>query len=136
MTRSVVLAVSLLVVAVSPVVAKISPCPAGRYLLDAGDAGLIFGDQTPTTDAMSVGTTTLAVNTATALARVPDSSTLFIDFHMAYGLYDHGLATYDVGDTFDQSAAEGFIKIFGLPVETSARKAPAGLRDAVRCKSW
>ena len=40
-------------------------------------------------------------------------------------LYEHALATYDAGDTFDQSAAEGFIKIFGLPVETSARKAPA-----------
>ena len=41
-----------------------------------------------------------------------------------YGLYDHGLATYDAGDTFDQSAAVGFIKIWGLPVETAAR-APA-----------
>jgi len=41
-----------------------------------------------------------------------------------YALYEHALATYDAGDTFDQSAAEGFIKIFGLPVETSARKAP------------
>ena len=28
---------------------------------------------------------------------------------------------------FDQSAAEGFIKIWGLPVETAARKAPAGV---------
>jgi argininosuccinate synthase len=41
-----------------------------------------------------------------------------------FALYEHALATYDAGDTFDQSAAEGFIKIFGLPVETSARKAP------------
>ncbi len=41
-----------------------------------------------------------------------------------FALYDHGLATYDTGDTFDQSAAEGFIKIFGLPAELSARKAP------------
>jgi argininosuccinate synthase len=38
-------------------------------------------------------------------------------------LYDHGLATYDAGDQFDHSAAEGFIKIFGLPLETAARKA-------------
>jgi argininosuccinate synthase len=38
-------------------------------------------------------------------------------------LYDHGLATYDAGDKFDHSAAEGFIKIFGLPIETAARKA-------------
>jgi argininosuccinate synthase len=40
-------------------------------------------------------------------------------------LYDHHLATYDAGDTFDHTAAEGFIKIWGLPVETSARKARA-----------
>ncbi len=42
-----------------------------------------------------------------------------------YALYDHALATYDAGDTFDQSAAVGFIKIFGLPVEIAARKAPS-----------
>jgi argininosuccinate synthase len=47
-----------------------------------------------------------------------------------FGLYEHTLATYDAGDTFDQSAAEGFIKIFGLPVETAARKAPSGRRQA------
>jgi argininosuccinate synthase len=44
-----------------------------------------------------------------------------------YALYDQGLATYDEGDKFDHSAAEGFIKIWGLPVETAARKAPAGV---------
>ena len=41
-----------------------------------------------------------------------------------YSLYDHSLATYDAGDTYDQSAAVGFIKIWGLPVESAARKAP------------
>jgi argininosuccinate synthase len=40
-----------------------------------------------------------------------------------FALYDHGLATYDAGDKFDHAAAEGFIKIFGLPIETAARKA-------------
>jgi len=39
-----------------------------------------------------------------------------------YALYDHGLATYDGGDTFDHGAAVGFIKIYGLPIETVARK--------------
>jgi argininosuccinate synthase len=38
-----------------------------------------------------------------------------------FALYDHGLATYDAGDTFDHAAAEGFIKIWGLPVETAAK---------------
>jgi argininosuccinate synthase len=40
-----------------------------------------------------------------------------------FALYDRGLATYDTGDTFDHAAAEGFIKIWGLPVETAANNA-------------
>jgi argininosuccinate synthase len=47
-----------------------------------------------------------------------------------FALYDHNLATYDAADTFDHSAAEGFIKIWGLPVETAAKHAPR--RDARR----
>jgi argininosuccinate synthase len=39
-----------------------------------------------------------------------------------FALYDHSLATYDQGDTFDHAAAEGFIKLWGLPVETVARQ--------------
>jgi argininosuccinate synthase len=39
-------------------------------------------------------------------------------------LYSHGLATYEKGDQFDQSAAPGFIQIFGLPVKTQARIQP------------
>jgi argininosuccinate synthase len=37
-------------------------------------------------------------------------------------LYDVALATYDAGDTFDRTAAEGFIKIFGLPSKVIARR--------------
>ena len=37
-------------------------------------------------------------------------------------LYEISLATYDEGDQFDHSAAEGFIKIWGLPLETTARQ--------------
>jgi argininosuccinate synthase len=44
----------------------------------------------------------------------------------AYSLYDHGLATYEAGDVFDHAAAEGFIKIFGLPLEVAARSAGKG----------
>ena len=40
-----------------------------------------------------------------------------------FALYDQALATYDAGDAFDHSATEGFIKIWGLPIETAARKA-------------
>ncbi len=39
-----------------------------------------------------------------------------------FALYDHSLATYEKGDTFDHAAAEGFIKLWGLPVETVARQ--------------
>jgi argininosuccinate synthase len=50
-------------------------------------------------------------------------------------LYEIGLATYDAGDEFDHSAAEGFVKIWGLPVETAARRSPrsgkSGLEEAV-----
>jgi len=36
-------------------------------------------------------------------------------------LYSFGLATYDKGDIFDQSASPGFIHIWGLPVKTQAQ---------------
>jgi argininosuccinate synthase len=38
-----------------------------------------------------------------------------------FSLYSYGLATYDKGDVFDQSASPGFIHIWGLPVRTQAR---------------
>ena len=41
-------------------------------------------------------------------------------------LYSYGLATYDKGDQFDQSAAPGFIHIWGLPVITQAQVQPLG----------
>ncbi|MCC7362887.1 MAG: argininosuccinate synthase [Dehalococcoidia bacterium] len=37
-------------------------------------------------------------------------------------LYDRALATYDRGDTYDQSAAVGFINIWGLQTRVQARK--------------
>ncbi len=38
-----------------------------------------------------------------------------------HSLYSFGLATYDQGDQFDQSASPGFIHIWGLPVRTQAQ---------------
>jgi argininosuccinate synthase len=38
------------------------------------------------------------------------------------GLYDFGLATYDVHDQFDQSLGEGFVKLWGLPLKSWAAK--------------
>jgi argininosuccinate synthase len=47
---------------------------------------------------------------ATAVGRQADAA-----------LYDHSLATYDRGDTYDQGAAVGFIKVFGLPARVQAK---------------
>ncbi|MCU1506902.1 MAG: argininosuccinate synthase [Microbacteriaceae bacterium] len=41
-------------------------------------------------------------------------------------LYDFDLATYDTGDTFDQSLSKGFIEIWSLPSKISARRDLAG----------
>jgi argininosuccinate synthase len=49
--------------------------------------------------------------TAVAVGRQSDRS-----------LYSHELATYSEGDQFDQTAAQGFIKLHGLPVEVQARR--------------
>jgi argininosuccinate synthase len=38
-------------------------------------------------------------------------------------LYDFNLATYDEGDTFDQSLAKGFIQLWGLPSKIAAKRA-------------
>lgn len=37
-------------------------------------------------------------------------------------LYDFDLATYDTGDTFDQSLAKGFIELWSLPMKISAKR--------------
>jgi len=42
-------------------------------------------------------------------------------------LYDFDLATYDTGDTYDQTKAKGFIDIFGMSSAIAARRDLAGL---------
>jgi argininosuccinate synthase len=39
------------------------------------------------------------------------------------GLYNFEMATYDEGDQFDQTLAEGFVKLWGLPLKTWAERA-------------
>jgi argininosuccinate synthase len=39
-----------------------------------------------------------------------------------HSLYDFALATYDTGDTFDQSLARGFIELWGLPSTMAAKR--------------
>jgi argininosuccinate synthase len=40
----------------------------------------------------------------------------------ASSLYDFSLATYDEGDSFDQSLAKGFIELWGLPSKIAAKR--------------
>jgi len=49
-----------------------------------------------------------------------------------FSLYSHGLATYDKGDQFDQSASPGFIHIWGLPVRTQAQVQPLPQEDDLK----
>lgn len=39
-----------------------------------------------------------------------------------HSLYDFNLATYDEGDTFDQSQAKGFVHLWGLPSKIAAKR--------------
>ena len=41
-------------------------------------------------------------------------------------LYDFNLATYDEGDTFDQSLAKGFVQLWGLPSKIAAKRHQRG----------
>ena len=45
-------------------------------------------------------------------------------------LYSYEMATYDEGDQFDQTLAEGFVKLWGLPLKTWAERARS-LGDAI-----
>jgi len=54
---------------------------------------------------------TLHSGTCTVTGRRSDAS-----------LYDYDLATYDEGDTFDQSLAKGFVELWGLPSKIAAKR--------------
>jgi argininosuccinate synthase len=41
-------------------------------------------------------------------------------------LYEFTLATYDAGDSFDQSLAKGFVQLWGLPTKIAARRDERG----------
>jgi argininosuccinate synthase len=58
----------------------------------------------------------------TARLRLYKGSCAVVGRTSPYSLYDHTLATYGGGDTFDYKAAEGFITLWGLPLRTQARK--------------
>jgi argininosuccinate synthase len=59
--------------------------------------------------------------TGTVRLRLYKGTCVVVGRKSSESLYEHSLATYDKGDTFDQSAAVGFIQIYGLPIRTQAR---------------
>jgi len=59
--------------------------------------------------------------TGTVRLKLYKGSSSVVGRKSPYSLYSHGLATYDKGDIFDQSASAGFIHIWGLPVKTQAQ---------------
>ncbi len=86
---------------------------------------------TPTREAIDafVGSVQARV-TGTVRLKLFKGSLLVVGRTSPYALYEHALATYDAGDKFDQTAAEGFIKIWGLPVEIAARRATRAAETA------
>jgi len=59
--------------------------------------------------------------TGTVRLKLYKGSCLVVGRKSPHSLYSFGLATYDRGDEFDQSASLGFIRIWGLPVKTQAK---------------
>ena len=59
--------------------------------------------------------------TGTARLKLFKGSSSVVGRKSPRSLYRLGLATYDKGDQFDQSASVGFIHLWGLPVKTQAQ---------------
>lgn len=59
--------------------------------------------------------------TGTARVKLYKGSAVTVGRKSPYSLYDSGLSTYAKGDSFDHTAAVGFIYCWGLPNETTAR---------------
>ncbi|MFC1982022.1 argininosuccinate synthase [Chloroflexota bacterium] len=59
--------------------------------------------------------------TGTVRLKLFKGSSTIVGRKSPFSLYSHGLATYDKGDEFDQSASPGFIHIWGLPVRNQAK---------------
>jgi argininosuccinate synthase len=63
---------------------------------------------------------------------VPGGGMSIVGRRSPVGLYDYGLATYDAADTFRHQDAEGYLRIYGLGVETWARRQGGALNGAIK----
>jgi argininosuccinate synthase len=70
--------------------------------------------------------------TGTARVRLYRGSCAVIGRKAGSSLYDHGLATYEQGDSFQHGAAAGFIHVWSLPTKTwaAATEAAGSAREA------
>ncbi len=59
--------------------------------------------------------------TGTVRVKLFKGTSMIVGRQSPKSLYQYDLATYDKGDTFDQDAALGFIKLWGLPLQTQAK---------------
>ncbi|HEX8918510.1 MAG TPA: argininosuccinate synthase [Chloroflexota bacterium] len=70
--------------------------------------------------------------TGVARLRLSKGSCVVVGRRSPLSLYDLELATYGGGDGFDYAAAEGFIKLWGLPLRTQARKQTLSMTEVGR----
>ncbi|PKB83959.1 MAG: argininosuccinate synthase [SAR202 cluster bacterium Io17-Chloro-G9] len=56
--------------------------------------------------------------------RLQKGTCIVVGRKASHALYQYSLATYDRGDQFDHSSAQGFISIYGLPVRTQNQAQP------------
>jgi len=69
--------------------------------------------------------------TGTVRLKLYKGSSMVVGRKSPFSLYNYGLATYDKGDVFDQSASAGFIHIWGLPVRNQAQVQGTGSEEGL-----
>jgi len=60
--------------------------------------------------------------TGTARVKLFKGNCSVVGAKSPYSLYDQAMATYDIGDMFDHTAAKGFIQLWGLPLKIKAAR--------------
>jgi argininosuccinate synthase len=102
----------------------------GRVYADTVYNGLWFS---PTREAIDAFVTAIQPRVSgTVRVKLFKGDCRVVGRRSEHSLYDRELATYGAGDRFDHAAAEGFIKIWGLPAETAARKQATGATTVER----
>jgi argininosuccinate synthase len=72
----------------------------------------------------------------TVRVKIESGSVRVVGRKSSASLYEMSLATYDRDDAFDHKAAEGFVKLWGLPLKTWARARRADAASPPGAGSW